>query len=110
MPVSARAIINSNIVVTDDEDATMAGNGKMSMAEQAIYYEADALQIEMGNIVATVTPSGNYTYNTARPRQKKDRYSSLAMANNFVTEMEIKNIRRRHARGREAVIGVVSGF
>ena len=69
--------------------------------------EADALQIEMGNIVMKVSSAGSYTYDTARAKQHKDRYSSLAMAVRYISEME--EARKRQLAGRMGgCIGVVS--
>lgn len=54
-----------------------------------------------------VSAAGSYTYDTARVRQHKDRYSSLAMAVRYVAEME--EIRKRQLAGRAGgCIGVVS--
>ena len=61
----------------------------------------------MGNIVMKVSAAGAYTYDTARARQHKDRYSSLAMAVRFISEME--EARKRMLASRMgACIGVVS--
>lgn len=81
---------------------------KMSMYEKAIYAEADALQFEMGNIVAKVSASGNVLYDTTNIRLHKDRYSSLAMANDYISELEKVNIKRFN-RGAQCV-GLASAF
>ena len=60
----------------------------------------------MGTIVAKVSTSGAYTCDTARAKQHKDRYSSLAMA---VRYAEIEEARKRLLAGRMGGgIGVVT--
>lgn len=81
---------------------------KFTPEEMAIFLEADALQFEMGNIVEKTSASGNKTYDTPRAGQHKDRYSALAMANDYICELEKENV-RLHKRGPVA-IGVVSRF
>ena len=68
---------------------------QLSLEEKAIYLEADTLQFEMGNIVAKISSSGNVLYDTP-PRHSlhKDRYSSLAMANDYISELEKENMKR----------------
>jgi len=66
----------------------------LSMEEMAIYQETDALQFEMGNIVAKVSASGNYIYDTPRASMHKDRYSSLAYGCDYIAELEAANIKK----------------
>lgn len=40
----------------------------------------------MGNVIMKVSASGNYLYDTAKANQRKDRYSSLAMAVRYIAE------------------------
>ena len=80
----------------------------MSTYELAVFLEADALQFEMGNIVSKVGASGNVLYDTARVNQHKDRYSSLAMGNDFVCELEKENM-KKYKRG-PVCIGIASNF
>ena len=82
----------------EDEDK------RMSPEELAVYLEADALQFEMGNIVEKTSSSGNKTYDVPRANQHKDRYSALAMANDYICELEKDNV-RRNKRG-PAVVGI----
>lgn len=81
---------------------------QMSREEKAIFLEADTLQIEMGNIIAKISGSGNILYDTPRRQLHKDRYSSLAMANDYVSELEKENVKRYH-RG-TVCVGFASGF
>lgn len=80
----------------------------LSMEELAVYSEVDALQIEMGNIVAITGKSGLTLYDTERSNQHKDRYSSLAMANDFVQDIEVKTV-AKYNRG-SSVIGFATKF
>lgn len=81
---------------------------RMSREELAVFLEADALQFEMGNIVEKTSASGNKTYDVPHTGQHKDRYSSLAMANDYISELEKENV-KRFRRGTPC-IGVVSRF
>lgn len=114
LPIQSRNVKALGLVMTDEElnesDEEPSSEGTLSMAEQAIYYETDALQIEMGNLVATVSASGAYTYGTAKESQKKDRYSSLAMGNNYISEIEADKMKRNHSWDGGPVIGVATDF
>lgn len=103
-------MIIGNTIADEGEEENDEGAKKrtLSMQEKAIYHETDALQIEMGNIVTRVSPSGNYLYDTAKGNQRKDRYSSVAMAVRFIAELE-ENRRRIYARrGNQECIGIVT--
>lgn len=82
---------------------------QLSMEEKAVFLEADTLQYEMGNIVARISQSGNVLYDTP-PRHSlhKDRYSSLAMANDYVSEIE-KETMKRYSRG-SVCVGLATSF
>lgn len=71
---------------------------RLTPEELAVYLETDALQFEMGNIVEKTSSSGNKTYDVPRANQHKDRYSALAMANDYICEIEKEN-KRNHKRG-----------
>ena len=88
----------------DIEDETK----RLKPEEMAIFLEADALQFEMGNIVEKTSASGNKTYDVPRANQHKDRYSSLAMANDYISELE-KESMRLHKRG-PVCVGITGGF
>ena len=81
---------------------------RMTMEEIANFIETDALQFEMGNIVAKPGANGNVLYDVPRANMHKDRYSSLAMGNDYVCELEKENV-KRFKRG-PVCIGIVSGF
>lgn len=109
LPVNSRMIHEGRVQASDEDEAEDTSTKRKSLTaqERAIFLEADALQIELGNIVMKVSSSGTYTYDTARARQRKDRYSSLAMAVRYVSELE--GTRKRQLAGRMGgCIGVVS--
>lgn len=81
---------------------------QMKMEERAVFYEADALQFEMGNIVSKVGASGNVLYDTPRNSMHKDRYSSLAMGNDYISELEKENL-KKYKRGKPCV-GIATYF
>lgn len=83
-------------------------DNRLSREEMAIFLETDALQFEMGNIVEKTSSSGNKTYDVSHAGQHKDRYSSLAMANDYISELEKENVKRFH-RGTPS-IGFASKF
>lgn len=92
LPISSKAVYNGHVVedVEDDspDEAKTKATRKYSAEEMAVFLDADALQIEMGNIVMMVSSSSNYLYDTAKPSQHKDRYSSLGMAVMYCVELE----------------------
>lgn len=97
LPLESRSI--------DDDDFS-----SMKMEEKAIYIEADALQVELGNIVAKSTGAGNVVYDTAKSTQHKDRYSSIAMGVWYIAQIENENKRRIAQNKQDMIIGVVSYF
>ena len=80
----------------------------MPKEEFANFIEADALQIEMGNIVGKVGASGNILYDVPKSTMHKDRYSSLAMGNDYISELE-KESMKMYQHG-PVCIGIVGGF
>lgn len=101
LPLNHRTILAKQAEI---EDASK----RMTMHELAIFSEADALQFEMGNIVAIKSASGNVLYDVPKKNQHKDRYSSLAMGNDYICELEKENV-KKYQRG-PVCIGVASGF
>ena len=108
LPIPSRLILGNRIAQSDD-DAAESGR-KLTQQEKAIFLEADALQIEMGNIVAKETAAGSVIYDTAKHTQHKDRYSALAMAIQYISTMEEYRKKRLHTSAQSACIGVVTRF
>ena len=79
---------------------------RLPKEEMAIFLEADALQIEMSNIVGKPGAKGNVLYDVPHAGQHKDRYSALAMCNDYICELEKESI-KSHRRG-TPVIGITS--
>lgn len=87
------------------------GDASIKKEELAIYIEADALQVELGNLVMKTSGAGNVLYDTAKANQHKDRYSSLAMGVWYISKLEAYNKRLYAARNRGTpCVGVVSYF
>ena len=108
LPINSRYIINNKIAVRDDDED---GEGrKLTMPERAIFIEADALQIEMGNIVGRQGTNGNVLYDSAKATGRKDRFSSLAMGVYYISCMEEER-KRKLMRGKNAMVyGIVSSI
>lgn len=100
--------VDSRSMDVDDDDVKTV----LKPYEKAIYIEADALQVEMGNLVMrTSSSTGNIVYDTAKRTQHKDRYSSLAMGVWYITQLEKENKKLIAARAKgTACIGVVTYF
>ena len=101
LPMNSRIMRDKQIQIEDE-------NQRMSDEMFANFIEADALQYEMGNIVEKTSASGNKTYDVPKATQHKDRYSSLAMANDYISEIEKESI-RLHKRG-PVCVGITGGF
>ena len=61
----------------------------------------------MGNIVMRQSAGSTVLYDVARTNQHKDRYSALAMAVRYITEIE-EHRKRRLMQPKDMCIGVVS--
>lgn len=80
--------------------------------EAAVYYEADAAQAELSTLVAHVSnASSNVIFTTQLTTQHKDRFSSLAMVNWYVEQLEREQKKQIQLRNRgEACVGLVTYF
>ena len=111
IPINSRHILSGKIVDDDDDDEEgEATKRKLTKEEQAIFIEADALQIEMGNIVAKETSAGSIVYDVAKSTQHKDRYSSLAMAVRFIAGLEDERQKKYYSGAGDEAIGVYMSF
>ena len=108
LPIPSRLILGNRIAQSDDDNAE--SGRKLTTQEKAIFLEADAMQIEMGNIVAKETSAGSVIYDTAKHTQHKDRYSALAMAIQYISTMEDFRKKRLLTNANTACIGVVTRF
>jgi len=108
LPINSRYIINNKIAESDD-DAEGTGR-KLSVAEKAIFVEADALQIEMGNIIGRQGANGNVLFDSAKSTMHKDRVSSLMMGIHYITGLE-EIRKRKYMRGNTPmVVGIVGSI
>ena len=106
LPINSRYIINNKIAESDDD--AEESRKKLTMQEKAIFVEADALQIEMGNIIGKQGANGNVIFDSARAGQHKDRVSSLMMGIHYISGLEEER-KRKLMRGNAGVVyGIVS--
>lgn len=110
LPIQSRLIIGNKIISDDDDSEQSGSTKKLTMQERAIFVEADALQIEMGNIVGKETASGSIVYDTAKTTQHKDRYSALAMALWYIADIEDYRKKRIYQGATNTCIGIVTSF
>lgn len=108
LPMQSRKLIDGHVAMNDDDASEV--ERKFTQEEKAIFVEADALQVEMGNIVSKPTQSGNVVYDTAKTTQHKDRYSSLAMGIQYVSMLEESRMKKRANARSAPCIGVVTVF
>ena len=108
MPINSRYIINNKIAESDD-DAEGTGR-KLTVAEKAIFIEADALQIEMGNIIGRQGANGNVLYDSAKSSMHKDRVSSLMMGIHYITGLEEARKRNLMRGGSSMEWGIVGSL
>ena len=105
-PISSRYIINNKIAERDGESE--GAGKKLTVAEKAIFVEADALQIEMGNIIGRQGANGNVIFEASRSTQHKDRVSSLMMGIHYISGLEEER-KRKLMRGNSSMVwGIVS--
>ena len=108
MPINSRYIVNNKIAENDD-DAEGAGR-KLTTVEKAIFVEADALQIEMGNIIGRQGANGNVLYDSAKSTQHKDRVSAMMMGIHYISELEEqrkRNLLRGNAAMEWGIVGSI---
>lgn len=96
LPVSSsyikQRIAEMEFETEDDEEKKT----NLSFEEKAILFEADALQLEMNGVHQVKTPSGGITYD-CKQGSHKDRYSSVAMAIDYILSEEEKAIRKNNS-------------
>ena len=107
-PINSRYIVNNKIAERDG-DSEGAGK-KLTVAERAIFIEADALQIEMGNIIGKQGANGNVIYDSARAAQHKDRCSSLMMGVHYISGLEEDRKKKLMRGNAPVVVGIVSSI
>ena len=105
-----RQTMKSNIEVVA-EDEVEPGNSlkNLTLQEQAIFIETDALIIELSSVVPKTTPSGTIIFDTSKSSQHKDRYSSLAMGVSYIADLELE-AKKKLAYRKDAYIGFASKY
>lgn len=112
IPVNSRHILGNQVLMNrdDDEDEEGRVEKKLTTQEKAVFIEADALQIELGNVVSKETSSGAIIYDVAKSNQHKDRYSSLGMAVRYIAGIEEVNRQRLNRANGTDIVGVYTVF
>lgn len=110
LPINSRYIINNKIAGLDDDEESENEGKKLTPAEKAIFIEADALQIEMGNIIGKQGANGNVIYQSEKASQHKDRCSSLMMGIHYIAELEEARKRKLMFGNMPMVMGIVSSI
>lgn len=92
--VNIRGELESNSNGLDDEDKKVTkkeeSKKEMLLEEIAIFIDTDGLQYECGNIIPKVLSTCT-TYDTPSALLKKDRYTSLAMGLQYISDLEEGN-------------------
>lgn len=104
----------SNISIDDEESGSKKRRNKQSrqmlLEEVSIYTETDALQYECSTIIPKFTVSGKTAYDTALSTQHKDRYSSLGMAIEYISQLEDENRNKYNNNSSNSCWGRASRF
>ena len=105
LPIESRHIMHQASYDDESDDVR-----QYTKEESAIFIEADALQIEMGNIVGRTGASGSVLYDVAKHNQHKDRYSSLSMGVRYIAGLEDARRKKLHRNQSGSCVGVVLHF
>ena len=104
MPINSRYIVNNKIADRDD-DAEGSGK-KLTTIEKAVFIEADALQIEMGNIIGRAGANGNVLFDVEKSTQHKDRVSALMMGVLYISGLEETRKRNLMRNSADFIYGI----
>lgn len=85
--VLERRLLEMPVSTRDINDEAQQHKLTIPPDELDIFEQADELQREMSHIIRK-TGAGGDTYDTPSAKLHKDRYSALAMANDYITELE----------------------
>ncbi len=85
LPIHSAEFDHSSVVLNED---TGLSRRETALQQYAVMAEADALQIEMGNLIAYIGASGAIRYDVQKFGQHKDRFSALAMGLYHASLME----------------------
>ena len=84
LPIHSAEYDNSALLLEEAE----TNKREAALQQYAILSETDALQVEMGNLIAYIGVSGAIRYDVQKFGQHKDRFSALAMAMYHISLME----------------------
>lgn len=107
-PVNSRYIVNNKVAGMDDESEN--SGKRLTAAEQAIFIEADALQIEMGNIIGRQGSNGSVIYDSAKSTMHKDRVSSLMMGIHYISQLEEERKNKLFYNNDSIVFGIIGSI
>lgn len=107
-PVNSRYIVNNKVAGMDDESEN--SGKRLTAAEQAIFIEADALQIEMGNIIGRQGSNGSVIYDSAKSTMHKDRVSSLMMGIHYISQIEEERKKKLFYNNDSIVFGIIGSI
>lgn len=107
-PVNSRYIVNNKVAGMDDESEN--SGKRLTAAEQAIFIEADALQIEMGNIIGRQGSNGSVIYDSAKSTMHKDRVSSLMMGVHYISQLEEERKKKLFYNNDSIVFGIIGSI
>lgn len=107
-PVNSRYIVNNKVAGMDDESEN--SGKRLTAAEQAIFIEADALQIEMGNIIGRQGSNGSVIYDSAKSTMHKDRVSSLMMGIHYISQLEEERKKKLFYNNDSIVFGIIGSI
>lgn len=95
---------------SDEQKDVKAERARLVTEEALVFKEADELQCELGNIVGKMSSAGNIVYGTAMSTQRKDRFSTVAMAMWLIDRMETENRRSGYVAADDDMPFAVSGL
>lgn len=107
-PVNSRYIVNNKVAGMDDESEN--SGKRLTAAESAIFIEADALQIEMGNIIGRQGANGSVIYDSAKSTMHKDRVSSLMMGIHYISQLEEERKKKLFYNNDSIVFGIIGSI
>lgn len=106
LPIPSNTIRREQEEMNINIDGSKSTGRRLSSEEIAVYLDADGLQYEMGNVKAKLTAAGNTIYDTPSRTLHKDRYSSLAMAMEYISQLEKKNRKEKITNSGNSCWGV----
>lgn len=85
LPIHSAEFDSSSVALNEESGLSRR---ELALQQYAVLAETDALQIELGNLVAYIGASGAIRYDCQKFNQHKDRFSALAMGMYHASLME----------------------